>query len=127
MNKNVFEDAYFDKAYKTRDGRKAIFVINMGGHYGHPYRLVIENEDNFFNYDKYGRMAKIEMNSDIISEWHEEINEVELDRLAIKKACEFADTYQEKTGNYGHNEGTLAVGYRYGYYDGYRKAMKGES
>lgn len=65
---NIFENAYFGKLYKTRDGRKAVFVINMGGRYGHPYRLVVEDEDNFFNYDKYGRMDTAEMDSDIVSE-----------------------------------------------------------
>lgn len=25
MGKNIFEDAYFGKPYKTRDGRKAIY------------------------------------------------------------------------------------------------------
>lgn len=90
MNKNIFENAYFGKAYKTRDGRKARFVINMGGNYGHPYRLVIEGSDHFFNYDRYGRMANAERDSDIVSEWQEEINEEELDKLAIE---ERADKY----------------------------------
>lgn len=77
---NIFENAYFGKPYKTRDGRKARFVINMGEHYGHPYRLVIEGADNFFNYDEYGMMTNIERNYDIVSEWT--IDEEELDRLA---------------------------------------------
>ena len=78
--KNIFENAYFGKPYRTRDGRKARFVINMGEHYGHPYRLVIEGEDNFFNYDEHGMMADIERGFDIVPEWQEEISEEEQDR-----------------------------------------------
>ena len=112
---NIFENAYFGKAYKTRDGRKARFVINMGGNYGHPYRLVIEGSDHFFNYDRDGRMANVERDSDIVSEWQEEINEEELDRLAIKaEKVTFLDT-----------ELPFQTKWVEGFKTGYRKA-KGE-
>lgn len=92
-NINLFQSAYFGKPYRTRDGRKARFVINMGEHYGHPYRLVIEGEYNFFNYDEHGMMLNIERGFDIVSEWQEEINEEELDELADAETCRESDEF----------------------------------
>lgn len=78
--KNIFENAYFGKAYKTRDGRKAIFSRKDGDTFD------LETEDSYnpvrsdgsFLYTKEG----YESSSDIVSEWQEEINEEELNELA---------------------------------------------
>lgn len=81
MNKNIFENTYFGKPYKTRDGRKAIFSRKDG------YTFDLETEESYnpvredgsFLYNKEG----YESSCDIISEWQESINEEELDKLAI--------------------------------------------
>lgn len=80
MGKNIFENAYFGKAYKTRDGRKAIFSRKDGDTFDleteESYNPV--REDGSFLYTKEG----YESSCDIISEWHTEIDEQELDKLA---------------------------------------------
>lgn len=93
--KNIFENAYFGKAYKTRDGRKALFSRKDGDTFD------LETEDSYnpvrsdgsFLYTKEG----YESNSDIVSEWQEEINEEELDKLAREDA---EKAYVLKDSNY---------------------------
>lgn len=81
---NIFENAYFGKAYKTRDGRKAIYWC-FDGHY---HKLITDDDCAFQPWcDNSGKdhgWNKDATNSsfDIISEWKEEINEEELNRLA---------------------------------------------
>lgn len=80
---NMFENAYFGKAYKTRDGRKAVYnstgskVEENGDHL-----FIIENRYSYYHYDNFGRYYHNDINLDIVSEWQEEINEEELDKLA---------------------------------------------
>lgn len=88
--KNIFENAYFGKPYKTRDERKALYhdvAANI-------VSLILPDFsfsvwlDGSFEDDK-------ESNLDIVSEWHEEINEEELDNLAIKLIHETIDDFQD--------------------------------
>lgn len=107
--KNIFENAYFGKSYKTRDGKKAIYhgskkYKSSDGKVWTYHYLMIEpenvdvfGEDMVINhYDAYindngiGRFANLKYYKDsgvnakydIISEWKEPINEEELDKLA---------------------------------------------
>ena len=73
---NIFENAYFGKSYKTREGKRAILIgfnplvvalddiNNKGGYY---YRVF---EDGRINDDTY---PTVETKFDIVSEWQEEI------------------------------------------------------
>ena len=83
---NIFENAYFGKSYKTREGKRAILIgfnplvvalddiSNKGGYY---YRVF---EDGRINDDRY---PTFETKFDIVSEWQEEIRGGEkLDKLA---------------------------------------------
>lgn len=80
---NIFENAFFGKAYKTRDGRKALYWC----HDGICHRLITSDngpfqpwcDDNGLN---IGR-NRVKGNSpfDIVSEWQEEIREEELDKI----------------------------------------------
>lgn len=87
---NIFENAYFGKPYKTRDGRKALYLDSFYRLTGEKHVLAIEHmEDNLlyvFSDGMYEPVGAIddrkENNNDIISEWQEEINEEELDKLA---------------------------------------------
>lgn len=73
---NIFEGAYFGKPYKTRDGRKAIY-INIGNSVkGKSHYLVIE--DNPWGLEPYNACGFIEDETnfsndsrDIVSEWIE--------------------------------------------------------
>lgn len=95
---NVFENAYFGKAYLTRDGRKAIYIgSNCDGHLA-----VIEGTPYIWEYSDDGTLDEIHACSndrtmDIVSEWRETIDAEELDRLA----CLEVDRYC-KESNCGH-------------------------
>lgn len=81
---NIFKNAYFGKAYKTRDGKKALYW-RYDGHY---HSLITDNNCPFQPWcDEAGKdhgwkKDAEESPLDIISEWNEEINEEELDELA---------------------------------------------
>lgn len=80
--KNIFKSAYFGKLYKTRDGRKALFIRkNTDKHF--PYDILIEGNLGCIMYDETGKYVGEGPHAyDIVSEWYEEINEKELDELA---------------------------------------------
>lgn len=117
--KNIFENAYFGKAYKTRGGDKVILVTlldnvayllseekigknSLFGNHIHSYRL----DGICTEYQCYVL--------DIVSEWQEEINEEELDKLANKSL--------EESG-WGDCDNSLDS-YVDGFIAGYRKAME---
>lgn len=86
---NMFENAYFGKQYKLKNGKKAIYVNKGSFHY-----LAVEGKyDNCAYYDNgtYYYDTYDELN--VVSEWKEEINEEKLDELAdaetFKKSEEF--------------------------------------
>lgn len=90
---NIFKNAYFGKPYKTRDGRKAIYIeffensahiivhrLISEGPYGKRYVNIMQNGNVFpFREDK----------DDIVSEWKESISEEELDELARADADKY--------------------------------------
>ena len=75
--KNIFENAYFGKAYKTRDGRKALF---MEHNLYDEYVLVVQDHKGYYCEIIKGETGRYfeEDPTDIVSEWQEEINEEEL-------------------------------------------------
>lgn len=89
--KNIFENAYFGKPYKTRDGRKALFSRKDGDIFD------LETEDSYnpvrldgsFLYTKEG----YESSGDIVSEWQESISEEELEDIAIDEGHELSRKY----------------------------------
>lgn len=92
--KNIFENAYFGKAYKTRDGRKAIFVemINNSSFfekYTKVYSCIHESGQRLFYTQEGNDVTRNCIDKDslynIVSEW-EEVNEEELDKLAYDEA-----------------------------------------
>ena len=83
---NIFENAHFGKAYKTRDGSKAIFICQRTNNkiwdLTRPYACIVEGYGEIWNYFSNGRLYigdGFETENDIISEWQEEINEVALE------------------------------------------------
>lgn len=76
---NIFENAYFDKPYKTRDGRKAIYTImSCDSHW-----LAIQDTSFTWEYNDNGELVtRIDNAMDIVSEWDEEIDEKKLNKLA---------------------------------------------
>lgn len=86
---NIFQNAYFGKAYKTRDEKKALYVKYNKESYDPdvPHQLVYESTGNLMQVDNQGNFWKDkESDFDIISEWKEEIDEEKLDALAVRFA-----------------------------------------
>lgn len=117
--KNIFENAYFGKWYKTRDGSKAIFICertnNAVWDLNHPYACVIEGYGEIWNYYPNGRLyigENFETENDIISEWEDPINE--------EKLYNIADLWVGDNGVENSNDGIEA------FIAGYNFAKKGE-
>lgn len=111
MEKNIFENAFFGKAYKTRDGRKVIFLRTF---VGHGYNHYVSTGDLEYSVREDGKVDKhlYPYEEDIVSEWEEEINEEELEKLAKRNNIydRFADDF-ECENYYGFIEG-FKIGYR---------------
>lgn len=112
--KNIFENAYFGKPYKTRDGRKAIYLGNSHKKYGEDEIITILDGNLSFHIVELNGLCKslCTCPSDIVSEWQEEINEEELDELAWKSLDK----------EVGGKISTFIKGFKVGY----RKAWRGK-
>lgn len=77
---NIFKNAYFGKPYKTRDGRKAIFWHSKEGF----NFFLLDKGIHIYNNNGVSTYSP-ENYIDIVSEWQEEINEEELDKIALEK------------------------------------------
>lgn len=114
---NIFKNAYFGKAYRTKDGRKAIF-IEKDTEYNFPYLLIIEGDVGYRRYDYTAKYVNDMHELDIISEW-QEINEEELDKLAGHEY-----PYEYYTSLHGEEEAEYKDDLREAFKAGYRKAME---
>ena len=105
---NIFKDAYFSKPYKTRDGRKAIYTImSCDSHW-----LAIQDTSLTWEYNDNGELSSgIDAAMDIISEWDEEIDEEEVNKLA----SEYIKTKKEPQ---------MRIASYYGFLAGYHKAKE---
>lgn len=143
---NIFENAYFGKPYRTRDGKKAFYhgskkhksgdgkvwiyhylmvepeTINVLGE-----DVIINHYDAYINDNGIGRLANLKyckdsgVNAgyDITSEWQEEISEEELDKLA--------ETEANNTVGYWRYDSTDLhkwYGFRDGFKVGIRKVLE---
>lgn len=105
--KNIFKNAYFGKQYKTRDGRKAIYTImSCDSHW-----LAIQDTSFTWEYNDNGELITgIDNAMNIISEWDEEIDEEELDKLATEYV---KNIYQDDYCDFLEQEGeAFKAGYR---------------
>lgn len=87
MKNNIFENAFLGKAYKTRDDRKAIYCESYeNSSHTVIHRLLSKGPFGFrlVNTLSNGNIFSFRMDKDdIVSEWKEEVNEEELDKLAM--------------------------------------------
>lgn len=128
---NIFENAYFGKPYKTRDGRKALLLAIHTGNIS-PYiedaliELLIDNyplSPSFTMCNAIGQCTDdYHPNESIISEWQEEINIEELEKLAMiegaKAISHFVNREQSK---FAYEWADLV---KEAYKAGYRKAKQ---
>lgn len=82
---NIFKDAYFGKAYKTRDGRKAIYHMYDSVESSH--FLILDGSDEVCCDDE-GIDLGDAPEYDIVSEWEDPINEEELYNIADLWVCD---------------------------------------
>lgn len=70
MSENIFKNSYFGKPYRTRDGRKALY-LQSGFDNKHLHFLVIDKELIADCYTDSGNERDGQYESDIVSEWTE--------------------------------------------------------
>lgn len=127
---NIFENAYFGKAYKTRNGRKALYQSGDSEY----HHLFLSSCDIIV--DEHGDIncREIPDGLDIVSEWTESIEEKELDELdeladfeTFKQSEEFNDSIDDVLSLFDSCE-QLRVLYKksliWAFKKGYRKAME---
>lgn len=73
---NIFVNTYFGKPYKTRGGRKALYIGEISRDItDNPHKLILSEIEDIFVMDD-GRLSYIKDDSyDIVSEWQESIDE----------------------------------------------------
>lgn len=132
--KNIFKNACFGKAYKTRDGRKAIYIKEKLVHESLSHtdvlyaQLVLETGDILEVVKEIGVSNGTQLiydNLDIVSEWYEEISEEKLDELATKNTITnlgYDFDPHDYTDHYGKNAHWAS--YKEGWKDAYRKALE---
>lgn len=102
---NIFENAQFGDKFRTRDGRKFVYLGKIKSLFSHEcaYQGLVEDDDLMTYYNEEGKSLYCEYdnsvmsasavefgqvnseedsNDDIIGKWQEPINEKELDELA---------------------------------------------
>lgn len=101
---NIFENAKFGDKFRTRDGRKAIFIncATERNDVYFKYYCTIEDLDGIYEvFDSQGRCHRdSDSPIDIVSEWQEEISEEELDELAeqwVHNHATYPDARDRKT------------------------------
>lgn len=111
---NIFKDAYFGKAYKTRDGRKAIFfqldtIMDDNGNAIGQLAYVYTLRDGEYSVALNGistsendiilhNVNTIELNEDIVSEWCEVINEDDYENKikSLIDSCIYWEAYEDE-------------------------------
>lgn len=112
---NIFENAYFGKAYKTRDGRKAIYIQEDC--------CIVEGNIDTFSYfdDGHYSISLKKCGIDIVSEWTEPINEEELckqsEQYAEQMMVTHCATHHIDTPNHIIKD-ALRIAYKAGYRQG---------
>lgn len=123
MKKNLFEGAEFGNMYQTRDGRRATFISHYEGSnnpFGIPehVQLFVEKDGRALDFYMDGRIWRVNMYQhesdghegiDIVSRYHEPVDEKKLDKLA--------DEYERKitenqVGYVEYNLDSFKAGYR---------------
>ena len=114
---NIFENAYFGKLYRTRDGRKAAFV-NWDDRRTRVFLYVKERDMEFYGEEMYeldGTTSRGNKPHNIVSEWIEPINEEKLDMLA-EHWCPESGSYRKDDIE---TQKVIRNAYKAGYYKGW--------
>lgn len=120
---NIFENAFFGKRYRTRDGHCAVYLF--------PYDCIIKTTHNLVvnaHYDDThlceivtdddGLVGSVESPFDIVSEWREPITDEELNKLAAEYSTQECYDLAEYCCEF--NKDDLFWAYKAGYH----KAME---
>lgn len=123
---NIFENAKFGDKFRTRDGRMAIFAIDIRmvkyasgfGDLENPFLLIIDGEATAIRYYSNGKLYKsdkFKVEIDIISKWEEPVDEEELTQLSIDSV---------KKSLFSNPNRSDFTAYMCGFAAGYRKAKE---
>lgn len=119
---NIFENAYFGKAYKTDKGNKAYyqkfaktyFVEGIKECAAFPNVHILFTSNDIILADSNGIAQNLNSFNNIVSEWQERVDENRLDKLSKEYSLWLADEpLQEQR-------------YIDGFKDGYKASKKGE-
>lgn len=129
---NMFEDAYFGKQYRLRNGKMAVYIGKINYDY-----LIVEGKYISFPYNTDGTSHDnpYDEELEVVSEWKESINDEELEMLAFNNYCNYchycesanAKTLEEKYEACQKSEcyrKTYVWKLITGYKAGYRKAKE---
>lgn len=121
--KNIFENAYFDKPYRTKDDRKAIY---LGKNSAQNFHCLSVDDDKECTYHLYKNNGQVEYpfadGLDIVSEWHESIDEEKIIDELVSEIYDDSDDNDDDEPVYGIYPSNLKNIYRDGCIAGYRKA-----
>lgn len=100
MEKNIFENAYFGKAYKTEDGRKAIYVKAKYSPCDDRIYLILEGDKFVTEYRPNGSGIYV-VCQDIISEWQNSFDEDKMN-IVLNEADKLRETAEgrKETGGW---------------------------
>lgn len=141
MKSNIFEGAKFGERFLTRDGQIFSYLGKIESLFGHNscHQGLIENEDLMSYYNDEGKSlyaeftgstinaseidftqvnCENECSTDIVSHYHESIDEDKLDELAKDYMKKYIDSCKRLNCCYKTDEDVFK--------DGYRKALENE-
>lgn len=131
MNENIFKDAHFGKAYKTRDERQAIYSHKEEGGlhvlmYDNGEVYSVHSDGYYHNMQCFTNLEDYTSPLDIISEWQPTVDEQKLGEEKLDKlAKEEADLYGMCFLDSGvHTSRNREGGFQDGFKVGYRKAKE---
>ena len=113
MGINLFENAYFGKPYKTRDGRKALYCYKFTKN---SYALIVEGGDEFWyvrddglvdDWDDSFMDSSYYTDNDIVSEWTYEVEEPSKEQMIAKYLYENKGYPIDLNGNLPSFEETM--------------------
>lgn len=145
MENNIFENSHFGKLYETKGKKKAVFLDKLelssdllSDDEKLVYKLWIEDEDEPYLYNSKGKLwgeayAQLEDGSveeydtDIVSEWDEEIDKDKLQALQAKCLAEDIENgvmKRDMNHYYPKDEQSWIQGYAVGFNKAYHIVKK---
>lgn len=127
---DMFKNAYFGKAYKTRNGRKIIYIHSSKDKITKTiyHKLLLENDGFLVRlYDSNGNNLSMNSKFDVVSEWTEDIDKEQLRIIEANSLAEDIENgimEKDLSSLYPHHDQSWIQGYSIGFERGYYKAKE---